>query len=335
MAIRSCKIISTGKYLPKRQVLSESLDQTLGKAANWAYSKSGIKGRFYATNTEGNESTSDMAVMAIYEALEKANMKLEDIDCIVSASGIPQQAIPSSASIIKSALGMSGNTIPVFDINATCLSFLTALDVVSYMIDSNRFNNVIIVSSDISSVGLDFQNQPEVAIMFGDGACAAIISKSDGGSKILSSDMMTITEGVNLCQLRAGGSLRGRHSPVPANDDDYYFRMQGPETYKLVAKHVTKFITGVLEKANLTTADIDMVIPHQASYLGLKHFQKTMRIPDEKIMYILEDHGNQIAASLPTALHEAVKQKRIKRGDKILLCGSGAGVSIGAIVLEY
>jgi 3-oxoacyl-[acyl-carrier-protein] synthase III len=332
MQTRKVKIKGTGKYLPEKIVYAEDLDKKLGLSPGWTASKSGVLSRRYA----GNETTSQMGALATTEALKDAKLSIKDIDCIIAASGVSQQAIPCTASLIQKELGKESFGIPCFDVNATCLSFVTALDLISGMIELGKYNNVLIVSSEITSIALDWDD-PKSCTLFGDGAAAVIVGKTPDGetSQILASDMQTYGEGSSFAEIKAGGSRIHPETYTQGGEKDFLFHMDGLQIYKLASKCLPKMIENVSKESGLNISDLDLVIPHQASLLAMKLTQKNLNIKDGKFMYIIEDHGNIVAASIPMALHEAIKRNIIKRGSKVMLLGTSAGLSVGGLIFEY
>jgi 3-oxoacyl-[acyl-carrier-protein] synthase-3 len=245
-----------------------------------------------------------------------------------------EQAIPCNAALIQEQLGLLHSGIPSFDVNSTCLSFITALDMISYAIDCGRYENVLLVSSEISSVGLNW-SQAESSILFGDGAVAVILSKSQDSSGILNSHMETYSAGSHLSEIRGGGTKIHPRVYDDQTKEDFLFDMDGKAIFKLSYKLLPSFLEKLFSPINLSLQDLHMVIPHQASASAMKIIRKKLGVDEARFMNIIENYGNMIAASIPMALHEAVKQGRVKRGDTIMLLGTSAGLSIGGIVLEY
>ena len=327
---RQVKILATGKYLPKNQVTAEQLGQQLGIEAAWIEKKSGVKVRHFVQD----ETASQMGAMAATMALEAAGLSLSDIDCIVCTSSVPEQSIPCTAALVQKQLGGESSGIPAFDINSTCLSFVVGLDTLSYLVDAGRYSRVLLVATEIA-LAVDWKDR-ETSTLFGDGAAAAIIGKTDPqeGSKIICSRQETYSQGADLSECLAGGN---RYHPREYSDniDRFLFKMQGRAIYRLASKILPGFMERLLQPAGLTLADIDFVIPHQASLMAMGLIRKGLNIPEEKWMVIAANHGNTIAASIPMTLHEAIQQHKIHRGDRILLLGTSAGFSVGGIVLEY
>lgn len=332
-SIKSLKILGTGKYLPNSQIFSSAVDNKLGKPEGWSLDKFHIQSRHYASK---DETSSYMGAEAIRAALAATNtLVAQDLGLIISASSISEQPIPSNAALIQKALGLGDSGIPCFDINSTCLSFLTACDVASHFISSGQYQYIAIVSSEIPSRGLNWADT-STAPLFGDGAAAVILGRADkkDSSAILGSYMQTFSSGAYLCQIKGGGTNinPASNSIIP---EDYMFKMDGRSIYKLAAKKLTDFVEQLFDNSGISVHDIDVFISHQASHLALKHLHKKLGFPESKIINILETHGNQVAASIPTTLHESIITQRLERGKIALLLGTAAGLSLAGMVLRY
>lgn len=336
MQSRSFNILGTGEYRPEYVVPSHYLDGTLKLPDGSVEKKSGVESRRWAG---GHESTSFMGAAAARQALEAAGIAATDVDCIISAGGTVERAIPCTAVLIQRELGLSSSSIPCFDINSTCLSFLTALDTASALLEVGRYRRILIVSSDIPSLGLD-QDHLESYSIFGDGAAAAVIGRESGRGavEVIASHMETYSAAAEVCNVRAGGT-----DMHPCRAEIYHeelvaasrFSMDGKAAYKVSAEHIEGFVASLFAETGLGISDMDVVVPHQASLLAMHHLRKKLGIPQEKLVDIFADHGNQVAASIPTALHTAITQGRIKPGDRVLLIGTGAGISIAGMVLSF
>jgi 3-oxoacyl-[acyl-carrier-protein] synthase-3 len=330
--MQKVKIVGTGIYLPKQVVTAEQLDQKMGLRDGWVAKKSGVLSRRYVSDAD---SISKMGAAAIESALADAGLGLNDLDCIICASASFDQPLPSSASLIKAELAFRDRPIPAYDVDSTCLSFVVALDIVAHLIAAGKYKTVAIVSSEIASRGINF-DQPESAALFGDGAAAVIVTATPDGetSGMLMSNLETYEEGAHLTEIRGGGANLHATAYTKQNEKEYLFDMDGRSVFRLSARHIHDFMDRLFQN-KFTLADIDLVVPHQASSLGMEHMQKKLEISDEKFMNVIAHYGNMIAASIPVALHEAIQQGRMKRGDKVLLIGTSAGLSIGGIVIEY
>ena len=332
VTLRNISIAGTGKYLPSNVVHSSSLDIKLNQSPGSVEKKSGIQYRHFIDKPY--ETTSYMATQAALEALKRAGIEASQLDCIIGACGVQEQLIPSTASLVHKQLGLEDSGIPAFDINSTCTSFLTALDMASYAMALDRFKRVLIFSSDISSAGLDWENF-ESSLIFGDGAAAVVLEVDNNKKGILASYQQTFSKGNNYCKIEAGGTKLSPSNFNGVGKKESLFQMDGKASFKLISLVIDEFIEKLFSQTRISLQDIDCLIPHQASLLALHHIRKRLGIPPEKLMEIYPTHGNQVAASLPTALHEAIIQNKLHRGDTMLLLGTGAGISINGIIMEY
>jgi 3-oxoacyl-[acyl-carrier-protein] synthase III len=330
-AKRPLKIISTGSYLPQQIVTGLEVDRKLGIAPGKSEQMTGIAERRYVTH----ETASEMGAYAIMAALEKSGIRFEEIDAIICASGSMEQALPCTAALIQRALKRPGTTIPCFDVNATCLSFVTALDLASSLLATDRFKTIVIVSTEIASVGLN-PAQHEAYALFGDGAAAAIVQKPKEGetSGVMHAQMNTYSEGADHCRILGGGTKYHPKTQTP-DSDKFLFSMEGKKVFRLVLETIPEFFERFIKDSGMTLDDLQLIIPHQASGNGMELVRRKLGIDPSKYMDILAKHGNMIAASIPLALHMAIEQGRVKRGDKIMLLGTSAGMSIGSVVFEY
>jgi len=329
--MRHIKILGIGSYTPPHKVSAEEIDQRLGVLPGWTKKTTGVLTRSFVTN----ETSVEMASFAIQHALKDANLTIDDIDCIVSTSGTAAQAIPCTASLIQEQLHASDTGIPCFDINSTCLSFVTGLDVISYMIEAGRYDRVLLVSSEIASVGLDWNNK-ESAALFGDGAVAVVIGKTPVGecSKIIHSNMQTYSKGAHHSEILGGGTSK-HPTRTELSTDDFLFKMNGKAIFKLSSQLLPDFFENALRSSSLALDDIKLVIPHQASAMAMRIIQKKLGIKQGQFFNIIEHYGNMISASIPMGIYEAIQQQKLQRGDKFMLLGTSAGLSIGGMILEY
>lgn len=331
--MQKVKISGTGIYLPETIVSAAELDQRMGLRAGWVAKKTGVLERHYVSP---HHSIAQMAADAIRAALANANLQLTDLDAIICASASYDQPLPSTASLIKEQLAFpTPSAIPAFDVDSTCLSFVLAFDMVAYLIAGGRFRTVAIVSSEIASRGINYE-QPESASLFGDGAAAVIVTATadDEHSKMIASHMETYEQGVHLTEIRGGGARMHPTTYMPQFQKDFLFDMDGRAVFRMSAHYINGFIERLFAK-RMTFDDIDVVVPHQASGLAMVHMQKKLGIADDKFINVIARYGNMIAASIPLALHVAIEQGRIQRGQRIMLIGTSAGLSIGGVVFEY
>lgn len=331
IANRPLKILSMGSYLPKKVVTGFEVDQKLGLSSGKSEEMTGIAERRYVTD----ETASQMGAFAIMSALEKAHLKYEDVDAIICASGSMEQPLPCTAALIQRALKRPDINIPCFDINSTCLSFVTAMDLASSLLATDRFKTIVIVSTEIASVGLNHR-QHEAYALFGDGAAAAIVQKPQASDTagVIHASMNTYSAGADHCRIEGGGTKYHPKHQSP-DSEKFLFGMDGKKVFRLVLETMPEFFDKTMKDSGLSLDDIALVVPHQASGAGMELVRRKLGIDRSKYMDILAKHGNMIAASIPLALSYAIEQNRIKRGDKVMLMGTSAGMSIGIVIFEY
>lgn len=329
---RKAKIIGTGKYLPKREVTAEELAFQLDISKEWIIKKSGVEKRHFASR---EETASKMGALAAKRALKDAGLELKDIDAIVATCGTHEVLLPSMATLIHKELDCNDLNIPAFDIGSTCLSFITGIDLISHMINAGQYKNVLIISAEVASLFLDWKHL-ESATLFGDGAAAAILGPSvdDDTSGIIGSHMATYSDCNEYCTITGGGSRLPACERTKENANNFLFQMDGKKVFRKISKVIEPFLDKLYQDTGINQDDIALFIPHQASLMAMRILKKKLNIED-KWLQIIEDHGNVVAASIPMALHEAIKTKRMQRGDKVMLLGSSAGLALGAVILEY
>ena len=326
-------VLGTGKYLPKRVVSSTEIDVKLGLSSGTIESKTGVGSRHFIQD----ETLSQMAKYAAIDALKKAQLDLNEIDLIISAGASPEQIIPCNAVLFQKELGLGESGIPCLDIDATCLSFLAAFDLAATAITAGRYRHVLIISSEISSLGLNDEDIETVGL-FGDGAVAVVVGRSreNGSSEIIDHQLKTYSDSSDLCQIVGGGSKLPGYDYCMANRKSYLFQMNGPKLFKQAMKYLPGNVEDFFSKNNqYSMDDIKYVIPHQASGSGMALMRRRLNIEPERWVDILNKHGNCIAASMPMALHELIQTNAIKRGDLLLMIGTGAGISVGLTLLRY
>lgn len=320
-------ILSTGKALPRRKVSSAELDVVLSMTAGSVRKRSGIEHRYHATH---DESQSGLAARALHDALARAGIDAASIDLVLSASGVQEQALPSTACRILDEARLRIGT-PGFDINASCFSFPVALHVAAGLLNAAAYRRIAIVASDLASRGVDW-SCAEASLIFGDGAAAAIVERGDGTVGIEGYQLRTYPEGKAFCEIRAGGTRRNPR--VGMDPSDFLFHMDGRRVFKLTANVIDALLDTLLDEARITLDQIDTVVPHQASHLGMRHIASRLRVGAPKIVDIYATHGNQVAASIPTALHEAFTTGRARAGQHLMMIGTAAGLTVGGMILK-
>lgn len=328
---RPLRLLGCGVAEPEL-VSSAALDQRLGLAPGTVEARSGVQ-----TRPVHPGHAAALGAQAARAALASAALSPSEIDLLLCASATGDQALPCNAALLQRELGWGGAGMPAFDLNASCLGFLVALEVVAALLNQRSFRRVLVVSADIASCGLDWSTL-EASAIFGDGAAAAVFALpvAQEDSALLSFGLETYGDGADDCRIDAGGSrFHPSRVGAAAMAARALFRMQPERLYKRAARVLPALVERVLAQAGLTRAEIACVVPHQASHQGLAHMRKRLGLPAERFIDIYRDHGNQVAASLPTALHHAISSGALRRGQLALLLGTGAGLSVGAAVLRY
>lgn len=325
--MRRVGIIGVGKYLPKKILTNYNLEKMVDTSDEWITTRTGIKERRMAAR---NEATSDLAIKASIAALEDAHLKPQDLELILVATITPDSAFPSVACLLQNAL-LAKNAV-CLDISAACAGFVYALTIAQQFIARGTYKNALVVGAEILSSITDWKDR-NTCVLFGDGAGAVVVSEVKSGG-ILSTYLGSDGSKADLLMIPGGGS---RH---PCNRDTVdkrlnYIKMQGNELFKLAVTIMAHAAQVALKRAGLECKDVDLVIPHQANIRIIMAMAKKLRLPVEKIYLNIEKYGNMSSASTATALCEAVKEGRIRKGDIVLLDAFGAGLVWGACVIRW
>lgn len=276
----------------------------------------------------------DLAVEAANQALKRAEMEIKDMDCIVCAMATPLQAIPCNAALIHERMA-KGLSIPAIDINTTCTSFISAVDIFSSLVDIGQFERVLILSGDTASAALN-PGQQESFELFSDGAAACILTKAkeEEASAVLYGRQETWSEGAHDTEIRGGGGLLPAFAMNEKSREDYYFDMKGHRILKLCARRLPDFVERCLKEAQISREEIHLVVPHQASR-ALGMIMPRLGFARGKYIDRVEQYGNMVSASVPFALCEAVETEQIRRGDLVLLIGTAAGLTVNFLLIRY
>ncbi len=312
-------------YVPPRVEVATDLSERIERSVQWIEGRTGVLQRHIA---DEDESMATMAATAGAEALDG-----ERPDLIINASLTPIQLIPDSSVFVQKELGFEG--IPSFSVHATCMSFAVGLHTAGALVTAGAYRRVLVVSSEQGSVCRDFEH-PESAALIGDGAAAAVIEPTPTGesSELLSWAMSTWPEGSDLAELRGCGTRRHPNDPRTEPGDNL-FRMRGPRIYKMAVTKVDELVEALLDQANMTRDAIDWVVPHQPSGPGLGAVSSRFGFAEDRVVNIISEYGNCIAASIPMALHTAIASGRLQRGQTFMLLGTGAGLSVAGAILRY
>ena len=322
---RYSRITGTGSYLPPRRVTNAELVADLASRGiessnEWIVERTGIQARHFA---DAAVACSDLALEAARHALQAASLRAQDIDLIIVATSTPDMVFPSTAAILQHKLGASG--CPVFDVQAVCSGFVYALTVADAMIRAGTARRALVVGSEIFSRLLDF-NDRTTCVLFGDGAGAVVLEASETPG-ILASDLHADGRHVGILCVPghvSGGQIAGR--PL--------LTMDGPAVFKLAVGVLESAARATLDKAGLKEADIDWLIPHQANIRIMQGTARKLKLPLERMVVTVDQHGNTSAASIPLALDYAVRAGQIKEGETVMLEGVGGGFTWGAVLLK-
>ena len=324
------RIVAMGKYLPKK-VMSSEIEEKLNIPQGWAMKYSGVESRHQVTF----EHNDYMGARAAEKALEKAKMTLADIDMIIAAGGSFDYIIPNQASVIKNEMKDGDKHHPAsIDIDSTCLSFIAALNMSARMLDGEQYKNILIVSTEISSKHLNPDNW-ETSTLFGDAAVAAVVQYApDSGSHLIKGGQRTYSKGVKNTIIEGGGS-KHPFSTTPYDVEMHSFKMNGKQLLRMAKNKIPEFMNWFFEDVPYDFESVPVIIPHQASKMGLVITESLYNLKDGQLKSTLRQYGNCIAASIPLTLHDCIESGDVKRGDVCLLSGTSAGFSIGGVLLKY
>jgi 3-oxoacyl-[acyl-carrier-protein] synthase III len=323
---RYSRITGTGSFLPPRRVTNADLAAELAAAGvetsdEWIVERTGIRARHFAAPDVGS---SDLAVHAARHALEMAGRQASEIDLIIVATSTPDMVFPSTATILQNKLGIAG--CPAFAVQAVCSGFVYALTVADAMIRTGSASKALVIGSEVFSRLLDFSDRT-TCVLFGDGAGAVVLEASDTPG-ILASDLHADGKHVEILCV-PGGVSGGKVHGNPL------LRMDGQAVFKLAVGVLEQAARATLAKAGKTEADIDWLIPHQANIRIMQGTARKLKIPADKVVVTVDEHGNTSAASIPLAMDAAVRQGKIHKGDTLMLEGVGGGFTWGAVLLDF
>lgn len=280
---------------------------------------------------ENEQTQLDLAEVAIRNALAKANLTMNDIDCLVSASAVGVQPIPCTAALIHERVA-KGLSIPAMDINTTCTSFISALSTISYLIEDGEYDRVLIVSSEVGSLGLN-PKQRESFELFSDGAAAFIFQKTAADKGVIAALQRTWSEGAHDTEIRGGLTSYQPKEYSDSTKENYLFDMKGRKILLLSARKIPAMLNEFNSKTDMELDDIDFIIPHQAS-LALPVVMEKLGIPENKYLDIVSDYGNMVSVSVPFGLSYSLDRGLVKEGDTIYLLGTAAGMTVNMLALK-
>lgn len=342
-----------GKYIPANKVTNHDLTKYMDTSHEWIVERTGIESRYYAE--KGKDSTASMAANASRIAIERAGLEPDDIDFIIFASLSPDYYFPGGGVLLQRELGITKTEIGALDIRNQCTGFVYGLSVADQFIRSGMYRNVLLVGSELHSMGLDFSTRGRsVSVIFGDGAGAAVLSRAnDGEEGILTTHLHSngeFAEELAMISPGAHGGYYGEAEKYGFPDQDFggtfitdkmlkdgltHPYMNGQLVFKNAVRKFPEVIMEALKKTNLATEDISMLIPHQANLRISQFIQKTLKLRDDQVFNNIQKYGNTTAASIPIALTEAWEEGKINKGDLVCLAAFGSGFTWGSALIRW
>ncbi len=318
--MRRAAVLGTGSALPRKRVSNAELAETVDTSDEWIVARTGIKFRHIA---EDDETTGTLGTAAARAALDAAGLDTSEIDLIVLATATPDQTFPATATKVQAALGI--NDCVAFDVAAVCSGFLYAVSVAESMIRSGSATNALVIGSETFSRILDWEDRG-TCVLFGDGAGAIVLGASEDGRGVLSAKLHADGRHNELLYVDGGVSTTGTVGKL---------RMKGPEVFKHAVTNLAAVLGETLAAADLSIADVDWVVPHQANARILDATARKLGLSPDKVVVTVDQHANTSAASVPLALDTAVRDGRIKAGDLVVLEAMGGGFTWGAAAIRW
>jgi 3-oxoacyl-[acyl-carrier-protein] synthase-3 len=314
------RIVGSGSYLPQNVITNDELAQRMDTSDEWIRTRTGIRQRHIAA---AGETSSSLALEASKAAIASAGIAAQDIDLIIVATSTPDYIFPSTACLLQAKLGIKG--CPAFDLQAVCSGFVYAMATADLFIRSGQHRCALVVGAEVFSRILDW-NDRGTCVLFGDGA-GAVVLRADDKPGIMASALHA--DGSHADILSVPGSVSGGKAT-----GDPFLRMDGPAVFKFAVRVLDEVARETLAKCGQQVEDVDWLIPHQANLRILESTAKRLRLPAEKLIVTVDQHGNTSAASVPLALDLAIRDGRIKPGHKVMLQGVGGGFTWGAALVQ-
>ena len=321
-------IAGTGSYLPDRILTNADLVEMVDTTDEWIVSRTGVRQRHLASD---DQATSDLATAASGKALEMAGKEPGDLDLIIVATITPDYFFPSTAALVQRNIGAS--KAAAFDLEAACTGFIYGLSVADQFIKSGMYETILVVGAEVLSRYIDWEDRT-TAVLFGDGAGAAVLVPSQGSSQIISTHLHCDGSMTDLLYAPGGGS---RMPPSYEMIDKKLntIKMKGNETFKIAVTKLSEVVDEVLKHNNITEDEIDFLIPHQANLRIILATARKLKFSKDKVVITVDKHGNTSAASVPLALDDAIRNGMIVRGDTLLLEAFGGGLTWGAALVRW
>lgn len=326
--LRGAGIYGLGSYVPERILTNADLERMVETSDEWILTRTGISERRICAE---NEATSDLAFAAARRALDHSGVAAGDLDLIIVATVTPDMLFPSVSSIVQDRLGAS--RAAAFDLGAACSGFIYGLATAAQFVQTGMYRHILVVGADALSRWVNWSDR-STCVLFGDGAGAAVVGPVAPGEGLLSFDLGSDGSGGDLLCVEAGGSRLPASAETVARLQ-HTIRMNGREVFKFAVRVMEDSTRRALERAGLTTADIDCLIAHQANIRILDAAARRLELPEERVYNNVSRYGNTSAASVPIAMVEALEEGRIRKGDTLALVGFGAGLSWASTILTW
>ncbi|HOF86585.1 MAG TPA: beta-ketoacyl-ACP synthase III [Armatimonadota bacterium] len=324
----SVGITGVGGYAPPGVLTNHDLEQMVETSDEWIRTRSGISNRHIA---DAATATSDIALPAARQALERAGLAPDALDIVVMATFTPDYLLPATACTIQHALGAT--RAAAFDLAAACSGFIYAINVIAPSIATGQFRNALVIGADTLSKVTDYTDR-STCVLFGDGAGAAVLQPVPAGRGLLASYLRADGGGCEMLYI-PGGMTRKPASHETVDARDHYVKMSGNEVFRFAVRALEEAVLEALSRAGLTAADVDLIVPHQANIRIIDGAAKRLGIPEDRWVINLHEYGNTSGGSIPLALNDAYEQGRLHEGDVVVFVAFGGGLTWGASVLRW
>lgn len=321
-------IAGTGLFVPEKVLTNAEIEKMVDTSDDWIITRTGIKERRVASS---ETATSDMATKAAQMALNNAHLKASELDIIINATVTPDMIFPSTACFVQNNLGAKNAFC--FDVAAACSGFIYGLEIGSRFLSSGGYKNALVIGAEKMTAITDFTDR-NTCVLFGDAAGAAVLKSGEGDAQIIGCYLGSDGSTSSLLQVPGGGSR------VPATEESvrkrlHFIKMEGREVFKYAVRAMDVAATTLLERHNLTAADLGLLIPHQANLRIIDAIKTRLGLKDEQVFVNVHKYGNVSAGSVPVALHESIVEGRIRKGDYVLLVAFGAGFTWGSCLIKW
>ena len=322
------KISATAKYLPKKTLTNKDLEKMVETSDEWILSRTGIEKRHLV---EEGEATSDMCKHVANELLRKANKRPEEIDLILIATSTPDFPVVSTAALVQDKIGATNAW--GYDIVAACTGFVYAMETGAKLVESGKYQNVIVIGADTMSSIIDYTDR-NTCIIFGDGAGGVLLEPSENENGVLDSILCADGSGEKYLTVPAGGSLNPA-SKDTVNKRMHYVYQDGKTVFKFAVKNMADVSKQILDNNNLTGEDIKLFIPHQANKRIIDAAAERCGLRDDQVLVNINKYGNTTAGTIPIALDDAVEEKMLEKGDILLFAAFGGGFTWGSMLIKW